>query len=839
MARRDLRRHLGRSALIVALVGLPVAGMTAGMVLSRAATVTGEQRATALMGTGTLRADAVRPGARLDAASLPPGSRTATFVSADGLLRVGAGDVRPIALSDLPLGDPLAAGMLPLRAGRAPTGPDEVAVSTEVLRELKARVGGTLRLVQPERSLRITGTVVAPLDLHASVAVTGRGALGPGAPRSWLIAVPPGAGGLSATDGLALTTRNGAARMAPAEGRGPAALNLIPVIAGLALMITALVAAAAFAAGVRRELRDLGLLAAVGGEPRQLRRAVLARGATLGLTGALGGSAVGIAAALAVYPSLDRIAGHLPSPLAFPPLPLLGAAMTAVVAGTVAALFPARMASKVPPLDALHARAPAGPPARGVPRLGLLAIVAGCGLTGTGALPSVVNRSSGLGVGLALFGMALLLCGFVACSASLVGAVGALARHLPLAGRVATRQTARNRLRTGPAVAAITVALAIPILVSSVMLTASADDRAHWLPEMGDDQLVIQSVGGELRELPPAAVHAVMAAVPGAVAAPLRMALMVDEHSGADGRGTRPIDGKDSGKGQFGGKARIQVDVTPRTVARQSDESGGLFVGGDDLLAALGAERARGDLVAGLIVGVGSGTVDHGGVALHRADFRNGKAGTVRDPEARVFPAVQVGDRPAFATARYAIGEAAARRLDLATISQGALVRGPHAVTAAELRAARAALAPFPDLTITAGAGTPPRSVSTSLLTLMFGVSAAVALAVVAAMVGLAQAETSPERNALAAVGASPGALRRTAGAAAGLLALLGALLAVPAALLPLVAIYTASPASAPLSIPWAGLAASVVIVPALAAAGGALLTSTGLGNRGPRPRLP
>ena len=171
MARRDLRRHLGRSALIVALVGLPVAGMTAGMVLSRAATVTGEQRATALMGTATLRAEAVRPDARLDAAALPPSSRTATFASTDGLLRVGAGDVRPIALSDLPLGDPLAAGMLPLRAGRAPIGPDEVAVSTEVLRELKARVGGTLRLVQPERSLRITGTVVAPLDLHASVAV--------------------------------------------------------------------------------------------------------------------------------------------------------------------------------------------------------------------------------------------------------------------------------------------------------------------------------------------------------------------------------------------------------------------------------------------------------------------------------------------------------------------------------------------------------------------------------------------------------------------------------------------------------------------------------------------
>ncbi|HEX8929228.1 MAG TPA: ABC transporter permease, partial [Actinomycetota bacterium] len=108
-----------------------------------------------------------------------------------------------------------------------------------------------------------------------------------------------------------------------------------------------------------------------------------------------------------------------------------------------------------------------------------------------------------------------------------------------------------------------------------------------------------------------------------------------------------------------------------------------------------------------------------------------------------------------------------------------------------------------------------------------FGVSAAVALAVVAAMVGLAQAESSPERHTLAAVGAAPALLRRTAAAAASLLALLGAVLAVPAALLPLVAIYAASPAAAPLAVPWLGLAVTVVVVPLLAAAGGAALTST------------
>jgi hypothetical protein len=256
--------------------------------------------------------------------------------------------------------------------------------------------------------------------------------------------------------------------------------------------------------------------------------------------------------------------------------------------------------------------------------------------------------------------------------------------------------------------------------------------------------------------------------------------------------------------------------------------------------AARGASRAASDLAAGRIVGVGAGTVDHDAVALHSADFRNGRAGTVRDAAARVVPAVQVDDRPMIATARYVISEETARRLDLTATSQGVLVlvRGQHAITPAELRAARAALAPYPDLSISAGPGTPPRSVSTSLLTLMFVVSATVALAVVAAMVALAQAENSPERHALAAVGASPGALRRTSGAAAGLLALLGAVLAVPAGLLPLVAIYAAQPAGVPLSVPWASLAACVAIVPALAAAGGALFTSTRTGARGPRPRL-
>jgi putative ABC transport system permease protein len=830
MARRELRRHAGRSALIVALVGLPVAGLVAGFLLSRAATVSGEQRAAAVMGSATLRVDAAAPGARLDRRLLPGGARVLGFSATDGLLRVGAGDVRPVELSDLPLGDPLAAGMLRLDSGRLPRGQGEVAVSTEVARELGTSAGGALRLVRPERTLRITGTLVVPLDVHAWVVVTGQGALGPDARRSWLVALPPGTtagNGLSSGGGLAVTTRNSAARGLPETRGAGAALNLVPVIAGLALMIAALVAAAAFATGMRRELRGLGLLAAAGADVRQLRRSVLARGATLGLAGGLAGAALGTVAAVAVHPSLDRIVGHLPRPLELAALPLLGSAATAVLAGTAAALLPARLAGRVAPLDALHARVPVGPPARRGPRLGLLSIGLGCALAAAGALPRVVNRSSGLGVGLALLGLALLLGGFVACSAALVGAVGPLARHLPLAGRVATRQTARNRLRTGPAVAAITVALAIPILISSVLLTTRADERTRWRPALADDQLQIQPIDAVDREPDAAAVRAVLAAVPGSVAAPLRFALLADEGGG------RP------GPKRVGGRQpQIEVDVTLRALVPEAEEPGALFVGGDELLSALGAQGAAAELAAGNVVGVGAGTVDHGRVAVHPADFRNGEVGAVGDPRATLVPAVEVDGRPVLATLRYAIGEAGARRLGLESATLGTLVRAPHAITPAELRAARAALAAYPDLTITAGAGTPPQSVSTSLLALMFGVSAAVALAVVAAMLGLTQAESVPEHRTLAAVGAAPALLRRTAGASAGLLALLGGLLAVPAALLPLLAIYAASPAAAPLAVPWLGLAANLLIVPLLAAGGAAALTSTKPVARGLRARL-
>jgi len=854
MARRDIRRHLRRSALIATIVALPVAGMTAGIVLLREASPTPADRAANVLGAASLRADAISPQARLDTAALPAGSRTLAFARSAGLFRVGPGDIRRISLTDLPLGDPLAAGMLPLRAGRAPSGPDEVAVSTAALRALGKRVGDTMQLVQPDgtdKTVRITGTVIKPADLDAVLAVTSPGALGPTASRSWLIGLPAGVNAqsvLSGASGLNTTTREQAEDpgFETAVRTRTGLLNPIPIIAGLALMIGALVAAAAFAAGVRREIHELGLLAAAGGNPAQLRAAVLARGATLGVVGGLAGLALGVLAVVAVHPWLGDIIGHLPRPFSLrslPPLELLGVAAAAVLAGTAAAWFPARFAARVPPVEALDAHVPSGPPPRHVSRLGVLAVALGCVLTAVGVKPF-----DKLGVSLA--GLALLLGGFVACSAAVVAAVEPLARRLPLAGRVATRQAARNRSRAGPAVAAIAVALAIPVFVSGVMLTARGDDRAHWLPALGTDQLHISHVDGNGENggsggvafsdsgsgrdngagVPNAAVRAVQAALPGAVAAPLQPAFAPNT-----GAGSGQVPSGARGKTRLDPGNPVVATARQRVNAQRDKEPGLVYVGGNDLLAALGAQSAAADLAAGKVVGIGPGTVSGGQVALHNAGFLDGKSGSFLDAQARLVPAVQVGSRPLL-TIRYVISPAAALRLGFTTPgTQGTLVRTPHAITPAELAAAQAALGPYPELTANAGPGTPPQSSSTSLLVLMFAASAAVALAVVAAMVALAQVEAAPERRTLFAVGASPSVLRATAAATAGLLALLGGVLAVPAGLLPLGAIYIASPAAVPLAIPWAGLAAIVIAVPLLAAAGGAILTRAKPGIQGLR----
>jgi hypothetical protein len=107
---------------------------------------------------------------------------------------------------------------------------------------------------------------------------------------------------------------------------------------------------------------------------------------------------------------------------------------------------------------------------------------------------------------------------------------------------------------------------------------------------------------------------------------------------------------------------------------------------------------------------------------------------------------------------------------------------------------------------------------------------------VIAASLALAAAESRDERSALTLAGAPPRVLARTAGAKAGLLAVLGGLLAVPIGFLPVVVFSLVDETGLPVRLPWTTIGALVAAVPVVA--GLIAWTTSGAASRLRPPRI-
>jgi putative ABC transport system permease protein len=96
--------------------------------------------------------------------------------------------------------------------------------------------------------------------------------------------------------------------------------------------------------------RELGMLRAVGMTRRQLRRMIRHESIITALIGAALGLPLGIALAALVTQALSDMG----IAFAVPGAALAVLALTAILAGVLAAIFPARRASRLNVLDALH-----------------------------------------------------------------------------------------------------------------------------------------------------------------------------------------------------------------------------------------------------------------------------------------------------------------------------------------------------------------------------------------------------------------------------------------------------------------------------------------------------
>lgn len=784
IARRNVGRSRWRSLLISLLVMLPVAAMVGAATVLQTVMPTPERSVTHQMGQADLLVSPNASEATGDAlrAALPAGSRVEPFRFEEGRL-VLPGMEASVTLRSMDLGG-LAKGTLAIIDGRAPRNPGEVAISSSVASLAAVGIGGSITL-KGLGSPTVVGLVEDQFDLRARVVLQDVSAAAAASARgqaAWLVGLPPGTDAASLDFGnpaqgsssVLFQARSRNAATTASEEPTPA----IIVLGGLALVEAALVASAAFAVSIRRRQRELGLLAATGAEPRQLAGTVMAEGALLGALGVSVGVVVGLGGALAVSPWLDQLTDRRNPPIGVAPQWILVAGAIGLIAALVAALVPAWTAARLPVLTALSGRRPPSAPARRTLILGIIVIGTAIALTSTGAAMLRRDPQGSTSILLVLAGAVLGTLGFGACSPWLLERLERPAARLPLASRIALRDTARARSRNGPIVTALLASFAGTVAFAALLASLDATAAANWRPWLLPDQIFMQGEG-VARGGPEAAREL------GAIAA-------------------GPILGV--------GSADRSVWISPGDSHDPNLGIPNVTVGDGELLKALGAESATSDMVDGAVVLLTEKTTDTARVTVHVVDSQGAEVDSLTLPARVVVTGIGAVVLPGAV-----VSAKTATRLGVSAGSSfGYVIRLGHPVTDADLARAAAVAAQYPDTRADASLG-PSRSGEAFRMAILVA-SLLFALSVTGVAVALGEAESRPEQRTLLALGADPRLRRRIAAARAGVISALAGALAVPAGLLPIWGLLSSR--GAPLVVPLPEIVVALVVLPVLAVTG-------------------
>jgi len=153
-------------------------------------------------------------------------------------------------------------------------------------------------------------------------------------------------------DYAALTVQDSTEYKEEIAGQVDQILGLISALLGLSVLIALFGITNTLSLSVLERVRELGLLRAVGATRRQVRSIVRWESVLIAVLGAVFGTAVG---AVFGWMSVQALADQGVSTFAFPVGQVVLAVLAAAVAGTLAAVLPARRAARVDVLRALAA----------------------------------------------------------------------------------------------------------------------------------------------------------------------------------------------------------------------------------------------------------------------------------------------------------------------------------------------------------------------------------------------------------------------------------------------------------------------------------------------------
>ena len=649
-----------------------------------------------------------------------------------------------------PFGQP----MLSLLSGHYPAAADQVALTPGLASALDLRIGDTYHEGNTART--VTGIVQNPQSLLDEFALVMPGQVTAPTQVDVLFdapGVPP--------------DKIGPNVQTPQSAVASNPLNPTTIVLALAvigMLLIALVAAGGFTVLAQRRLRALGMLGALGATDRNVRLVVRANGVVVGVVGALAGLVIGVAVWLAYRPQAEQSAHHLIGAFALPWVVIGPALALAVLATYFAAARPARAVTRMSAVATLSGRPV---PPRQVHRSALPGIV--FAVIAVFALWYTGKSFNGGGAPELVGGLVALVIAVILLSPLCLAVLGRVAKHTPIAARLALRDLARYRARSGSALAAISLGVMIAMLVCVLSAARFGNVLDYAGPNLSNQQLIVYNQNG----------------------------------SGGPGNGNgSPVTGNslvtdavtaDSIAAALGSHEIIGLEDTSASLQHDAPGrqwSGPVYVATPQLLAAFGIKASQIDPNADILTmrpglsGISKMQLVYGGYFSGNGPGNGQNSSPCPPSDCLANPVIQeVGALPSGTSApNTVITEHAIARLHLQSSvgPAGWLIQTPHPLTAAQISSARLTAA-AKGLTIETRSSIPSTAEILNWAT-VFGM--VLALGIVAMSVGLIRSETASDLRTLAATGASGWTRRTLTSVTAAALALAGAVLGTAAAYL-------------------------------------------------------
>jgi putative ABC transport system permease protein len=656
--------------------------------------------------------------------------------------------------------------LLSLVSGRYPAGPGQVALTSQAATLYDAHVGGSWQAAGT--TWRVTGIVQDPSNLADEFALVAPGQvthpsqvillLGSTAARQ---AAGNDNGALPGIPAAAVSTPN-----EQAGGISPAIPILL--VEAVGLVFIGLVSVASFSVMAQRRLRALGMLSAIGATGRHLRLVMVVNGLVVGVTAAVAGAVLGVAAWLAYVPTLQQATGHVIDAARLPWWAIAIGVVFAIATSMLASRRPARTMAAVPVMAALSGR-PAPP--RLVHRSVLPGVIVfAIGLACLGLSGGWSAAAHGNGALFLLVGLVAVIIGIVLLASPFIIVLSAGARpRLPVAIRIALRDLVRYRARSGAALAATTFAVFLAMTICVVTSVRFESPLSLIGPNLSSSQLIIypqqspsngmmqQVTGAQLTSLSER-VNSLAASLH-AQPVPLESAVSLYQ------TGT-PM------PANFTGGVYV---ATPQLLALYAIKASQIKPGTDVLTArpGLASLRHMEMLFPKACTGTCFATPNPGAVGGPPCTLSN---------QCVASPTMQtIGSLPSGTSApNTVITEYAMNKYHLQADLQGWLIQVPAPLTAAQISAARQVAAAYQvafeiktysrDAAEFADAGT--------------GLGIVIALTVLAMSVGLIRSETARDLRTLTATGASRRVRRVITATTAAALGVLGAILGMAGAVI-------------------------------------------------------